>query len=150
MPHTFTNLLVHSIFSTKERSPVINSDLKPRLFGYMGGIIRESKGTLIAANGPADHVHLLMLMPQDTALSDLMRVVKANSSRWVHQEWPGLRAFAWQVGYGAFSVSQSNTETVKQYIAEQEEHHRRVSFQEEFVAFLKRHGISYDERFIWE
>ena len=150
MAHTFTNLLVHVIFSTKDRTPSITSELKPRLLGYMGGIIRESQGILLAANGPADHVHLLLIAPQNVALSDLMRTVKANASRWVHEEWPDLGSFGWQIGYGAFSVSQSNADAVKQYIAEQERHHQRMSFQEEFVAFLNRHGIQYDERFIWE
>lgn len=150
MPHTFTNLLIHTVFSTKDREPSLTPDLKPRVLAYMGGIIRENRGILIAADGPADHVHLLIHLPQDLALADLMRTVKSNASRWVHQEWPDRRSFAWQTGYGAFSVSQSNAEAVTQYIAGQEEHHRQVSFQDEFIAFLKRHGIQYDERFIWE
>lgn len=150
MAHTFSSLLTHVIFSTKDRVPFIDAELKPRLFAYMGGIVRELDSTALAINGPADHVHLLISTPPALALADLMRVVKTNSSRWAHQEFPARSAFAWQTGYGAFSVSRSNVDAVREYIADQEEHHRRVTFQEEFIAFLKRHGIAYDERYIWE
>ena len=150
MSHTYTNLLTHVIFSTKDRRPYLDADLKPALFPYMGGIIRETGGKALSINGPTDHVHLLVSLPPNTALADTVRMVKANSSRWVHQKWASREAFAWQSGYGAFSVSQSNMEDVLQYIAAQEEHHKRISFQDEFVAFLKKHGIAYDERYIWE
>jgi REP element-mobilizing transposase RayT len=93
---------------------------------------------------------LLVSLPPNIALADAVRTVKANSSRWVHQKWVSREAFAWQSGYGAFSVSQSNRAEVEKYIANQEEHHRHVSFQEEFLAFLKRHGIAYDERYVWD
>jgi hypothetical protein len=92
----------------------------------------------------------LLSLPPTVALADVMRTQKANSSKWMHEQWPRREAFAWQAGYGAFSVSQSNLEAVRTYIANQEEHHKRVTFQEEFLAFLKRHGIAYDERYIWE
>ncbi len=150
MAHTFTNLLCHVIFSTKNRTPQIDADLRPRLMAYVGGIVREINATPVIVNGPDDHVHLLLGVPATVAVADLVRVVKTNSSRWVHEQWPARRAFAWQTGYGAFSVSQSNAAAVRQYILEQEEHHRHVSLQEEFVAFLKRHAIAYDERYIWE
>jgi putative transposase len=150
MAHTYANLLTHVIFSTKDRCGFIAADLGRLLFPYMGGIIRELNGTALAINGLTDHVHLLLALPPNLALSEAMRVLKTNSSRWVHEQWPQRRAFAWQTGYGAFSVSQSNADQVCAYIASQEEHHRRVSFQEEFLAFLKRHGIAYDERYIWE
>ena len=150
MAHTYTHLLTHLIFSTKGRVPFIDSSLKPRLLPYMGGIVRELDSTAICINGTEDHVHLLIASPPALAIADLMRVVKTNSSRWVHLEFPDRAAFAWQTGYGGFSVSGSNVEAVRQYILDQEEHHRRLSFQEEFIAFLKRHGIAYDERYIWE
>jgi putative transposase len=150
MAHTYANLLTHAIFSTKDRFGFIAADLGQLLFPYLGGIIRELNGTALAINGPTDHVHLLLALPPNLALSEAMRVLKTNSSRWVHEQWPQRRAFAWQTGYGAFSVSQSNADQVCAYIAGQEEHHRLVSFQEEFLAFLKRHGIAYDERYIWE
>jgi REP element-mobilizing transposase RayT len=150
MGHTFANLLVHVIFSTKGRAPMLNPDLRARLFPYMGGIVGELQSTALIINGPSDHVHLLLAMSASRAVADVMRVLKANSSKWVHEQSPSFSDFAWQSGYGAFSVSESNAKRVKQYIANQEVHHRTVSFQEEFVAFLKRHQISYDERYIWD
>jgi putative transposase len=150
MAHTYASLLTHIIFSTKDRSAFIDAQLASALHPYLGGIIRELNGTALAINGPTDHVHLLLSLPPNLALSEAMRVLKTNSSRWVHEQWPQRRPFAWQTGYGAFSVSQSNADQVCAYIADQEEHHRLVSFQDEFLAFLKRHGIAYDERYIWE
>ena len=150
MPHTYTNLLSHVIFSTRERKPDPHDDIRPRVFAYMGGIIRELGGAALAINGPADHTHILLSLPANVAMSDAMRVIKTNSSRWIHEQWPGRRSFAWQSGYGAFSVSRSNVEEIERYIANQEEHHRPVSFQDEFLAFLKRHGVAYDPRYVWE
>jgi REP element-mobilizing transposase RayT len=149
MAHTFTNLLTHVIFSTKDRLPLITPEIKPRLHAYIGGIVRSVDGIALAIDGPADHVHLLIKTPASAALADVIRTVKANSSRWVHETFPRAD-FAWQTGYGAFSVSFSNVEQVRAYIANQEEHHKTISFQEEFVAFLKRHSIEYDEHYIWE
>jgi REP element-mobilizing transposase RayT len=137
------------IFSTKDRLPVITPEIKLRLHAYMGGIVRSLDGIALAIDGPADHVHMLAKTPATLAMADFVRDVKANSSQWVHEAFPRV-AFAWQTGYGAFSVSCSNVEAVKEYIAGQEEHHKAVSFQEEFVTFLRRHGVEYDERYIWE
>lgn len=150
MAHTFTNLLTHVIFSTKGRQPYLHGDFKPHLFAYMDGIVRHLHGVPIKINGTADHVHLLVSLPPALSVSELLRVLKANSSRWVHEEWPARKSFAWQEGYGGFSVSQSNASRVLRYIRDQEEHHRKLSFQEEFVALLKKHGIAYDERYIWQ
>jgi len=150
MAHTFTNLLTHVIFSTKDRLPSIDTEVKPHLLRYLGGIVRELDGRLLIVNGTPDHVHLLIALPPAVCVSDAMRVVKTNSSRWVHDKWADRSRFAWQVGYGAFSVSQSNLTAVRQYIADQEEHHRKISFQEEFLAYLKKHEIEHDERYIWE
>jgi putative transposase len=149
MPHSFTNLLTHVIFSTKDRLPFIDAGLRPPLLAYMGGIVREMHGTALIINGTADHVHLLVGLPPTLALSDGMRILKTNSSRWVHEKYSSHYAFGWQAGFGGFSVSQSNVAAVSEYIAHQEEHHRKVSFKEEFLTFLKRHGIEYDERYIW-
>ena len=148
MAHTFTNLLCHVIFSTKDRLPQIDADLRPRLMAYLGGIVRELNATPVIANGPDDHVHLLVGVPATLAVADLVRVVKANSSRWVHEQLPHRSAFAWQAGYGAFSVSRSNVPAVAAYIARQEEHHRRLSFRDEFITFLRKHGVEYDEKYI--
>lgn len=150
MAHTFTNLLTHVIFSTKDRAPFINAELKEQLFPYMIGILRELKAKTLAINGVEDHVHLLFALPPSLSIADAMRVLKTNSSRWVHETWETRRTFGWQTGYGAFSVSQSNIVSVVEYIRGQEEHHRKMTFQEEFVIFLKKHGIEYDERYIWE
>ena len=148
MPHTFTNLLAHIIFSTKERAPLIDAELRPKLHAYLGGIVRELNGTPLIINGTNDHVHLLVSMPPTISASDAMRVLKTNSSKWVHAT--RRKPFGWQTGYGAFSVSKSNVEAVGRYIADQEEHHRKISFKEEFISFLKKHEIEYDERFIWQ
>jgi REP element-mobilizing transposase RayT len=150
MAHTFTNLLSHVIFSTKDRRPLITDDLRPRLHAYMGGIVGAMNGTALAIGGTADHVHLLVKQPATVTTADLLRTLKTNASRWVHETWPAARSFAWQTGYGAFSVSRSHVGAVRAYIAGQAEHHRTVTFQEEFVAFLERHGIEYDAKYIWE
>lgn len=149
MAHTSSNILLHLIFSTKQRLPLITPDIKADLFAYMGGIVRQMHGVAVIINGTADHVHVLTRVPTDHSAAEMARIVKANSSKWVHEKWPDHQDFAWQTGYGAFSVSASNADAVSKYIAEQEEHHARRSFQEEFVALLKKNGISYDERYIW-
>jgi putative transposase len=150
MGQTFTSLLYHCVFSTKDREQQIVPDISPKLFPYMGGIVRSLNGAAILINGVPDHVHMLVSLPATLAIADAMRVVKTNSSKWIHEQWPARQTFAWQNGYGAFSVSKSNVDVVSKYIAGQEEHHRTVTFQEEFLAFLNRHGIEYDEKWIWQ
>ena len=149
MPQSFTCLHFHFIFSTKDRLPSIAPDLQPRLFEYIGGIFRAEKGCLVAAGGMLDHVHLLASLSKEMSVSEAMRIIKANSSGWIHDTFPDKQDFGWQAGYGAFAVSYSNIDVVKQYIARQAEHHRVKSFQEEFIEFLKRHNIQYDERYLW-
>jgi putative transposase len=148
MAHTYTNLLIHSLFSTKGRQPALKAELKARLFPYMAGIIANLKCRPVIINGPEDHVHLLFVLPAALSLADLLERLKANSSKWVHEELPKYSSFAWQSGYTAFSVSQSNLAAVKRYIARQEEHHRKLTYQEEVLAFLKKHGIDYDPRYV--
>ena len=149
MAHTFANLLTHVIFSTKDREPFLTPDLIPDLIAYMGGIVRRLHGKVVESNARPDHYHGLLSLPPTLAVADALRVLKTNSSLWVHRT-RRRAAFAWQSGYGAFSVSQSNMSTVVEYIRNQDRRHRRISFQEEFIAFLKRHGIAYDPRYIWE
>jgi REP element-mobilizing transposase RayT len=149
MPHAFASLLTHAIFSTHKREPTLTPELVGRLFPYMGGIVRDLKGTALVINGPVDHVHLLLSLPTSLSIAELVRVLKANSSRWVHEQFPERRLFGWQAGYAAFTVSNSRLEPVRQYIAAQQEHHRKVTFQEEFVSFLKKHGLAYDEKELW-
>ena len=149
MAHTFTNLLSHVIFSTKGREPLITPDLRGEMPAYLGGIVRNLKGKLIEAHARPDHVHCLLSLPAAVAVAEVIRVMKSNSSKWV-RETRRHAPFAWQIGYGAFSVSYSSVPKVLQYIRNQDEHHRKTTFQGEFIAFLKRHGITYDEQYIWE
>ncbi|MFZ0961281.1 MAG: IS200/IS605 family transposase [Terriglobia bacterium] len=148
MSHSYTNLLTHVIFSTKDREPLITAALRDDLLAYLGGIVRELGGALRAANARPEHVHLLCSLPPTVAMADALRVVKTNSSRWVHRS-RNYSGFEWQAGYGAFSVSHSLAPAVVRYIGDQEKHHRRVTFQEELIAFLQKNGIAYDERYIW-
>jgi putative transposase len=148
MSHTYTNLLSHVIFSTKDRKPLIDAEMKPRLLGYVNGIVDESGGKVLPLNAMPDHLHMLWESPPTLPLSDAMRVLKANSSRWVHETWGSQKSFAWQTGYGAFSVSRSNVSAVATYIEEQESHHRKRSFQEEFIELLVKHGIDYDPGYV--
>ncbi|HYO50789.1 MAG TPA: IS200/IS605 family transposase [Chloroflexia bacterium] len=150
MAHTFTHLITHVVFGTKNRASSIALEMGAPLHAYLGGIVKEMGGKPLIINGTQDHVHMLIALPATMAIADLIRVVKANSSRWAHEKWPQWHGFGWQQGYGAFSVSKSAMKDVEEYIANQEEHHRKVSFQEEFLALLKRHDIPYDERYIWE
>jgi putative transposase len=147
---TFTNLRVHFIWSTKNREPLIREDFQADLYAYIGGILRERKHVLLSAGGIADHIHLLVGMHPQQSISDLVRDVKSNSSIWIHENQTGLGGFAWQSGYGAFSVSQSAVSQVSHYIDNQKEHHGATSFKSEFIKFLERHGIEYDEKYVWE
>lgn len=149
MGQSYTRLYYHIIFSTKDRARQITNDFRSRLYEYLGGIIARENGRLIAAGGAADHVHLVVSLNATAALADVLRIVKTNSSKWVHETFPDKADFAWQPGYAAFSVSSSKLEDVRTYIANQEEHHRQTTFEEEFVAFLNRHGISYDRKYLW-
>jgi len=148
MSQSFTNLLYHLIFSTKDRRPLITLDHQRRLYAYIGGIIRGLGGISLGINGMEDHVHVLAKLRPDRALSDVLRDLKCNASGWMHDVFPRLADFSWQRGYAAFTVSQSHLPDVQRYLARQKEHHRKVSFRDEFILFLKANGIEYDERFI--
>ena len=131
-------------------SRAITPDWAPRLYEYIGGIVRPHGAVLLAAGGIPDHVHLSVSLGKELSVSAALRIIKANSSKWVHDTFSEKRRFAWQNGYGAFSVSQSNLDDVHGCIAGQAEHHRTQTFQEEFIAFLERHQVPYDERYIWD
>jgi REP element-mobilizing transposase RayT len=151
MAQSFVSLHHHLIFSTRNRVPLISAEVQPRLFDYIGGILRAEGSVLEAAGGVADHVHLLISLDKQLSISEALRIIKASSSRWVRETFPAsLSTFAWQAGYGAFAVSHSHREKVRAYLSRQAEHHRTITFQEEFVAFLRRHGIAYDERYLWD
>ena len=148
MSGTFHCLKLHVVFSTKNREPWLRADLRPRVFDYLGGVIRGERGVVHAIGGVDDHVHLCFGWRTDEAISVLMRKLKANSSGWIHEALPGLRGFAWQEGYAVFSVSQSQLERVCAYVGRQEEHHRVKPFREELAELLRAHQIAFEDRFL--
>jgi hypothetical protein len=123
--------------------------MRPDAHAYMGGILEQSRAFPLAIGGPLNHVHLLIRLPADLSLADCLRVLKTNSSRWIKERWPKPTLFSWQGGYGAFTVSQSNRGAVTRYIRDQEQHHQRISFQDEFLALLKKREVEFDERYVW-
>ncbi|MGD0348807.1 MAG: IS200/IS605 family transposase [Verrucomicrobiota bacterium] len=148
MSSTHLSLHVHLVFGTKHQRPLIAADWRERLHAFLGGAARTLGAVPEAVGGVADHVHLLVGLRATHCLADVLRDTKRASSTWVH-ETIGDREFAWQDGYGAFTVSASLLEIVKRYIARQEEHHREKTFQEEYVELLRRGGVEYDERYLW-
>ena len=148
MPSTFLSLNYHIIFSTKDREPIIPPPWRDELHAYLGGILRDLGGVAQQVGGTADHVHVLAGLKATHCLADVLRDVKSGSSRWIHDE-KRIRSFGWQEGYGAVTVSPSDLARVRRYIARQEEHHRKRTFQEEFREFLDKCGIAYDERYLW-
>ena len=151
MGHTYTKLLYHVVYSTKERRPLLHADWQENLNCYMSPIVDEMRGHLVRAGGVADHLHLLFRLTATVAVSKAVGVIKASTSKWINDEfYPVNRGFAWQEGYGAFSVSESNVPDVIGYIDRQDEHHRKRSFQDEFREILRRHEIEFDERYIWD
>ena len=150
MAQSYCNLIYHLVFATKRRENRLHESVRPRLHEYLGGAIRGEGGVALIVGGTADHVHLLAKLRQDKTVADILRDVKSNSSAWIHRTCPDGTEFAWQAGYGAFTVSASQIEKVRQYISTQEQHHRAMSFEDEFVALLRAHGVEYDERYIWD
>jgi len=148
MSHTHTKLLSHIVFSTQGRLPLITTEIGSELFAYMAGLVKELKGMAVIINGMSDHVHLLILLPPTVSISDAMRFVKANSSRWIKERYG--KKFAWQKGFGAFSVSHSNADAVAKYIRDQDKHHTNIDFRTEFVSFLDKSGVEYDDRYLWD
>jgi len=149
MAQTLVSLLVHIIFSTKNRERIITPEVEPELFAYMGGILRNHESRLLDAGGTADHVHLLVSQSKNLSLSSLLKDIKKDSSSWIKTQGSQFRNFHWQDGYGAFSIGKSDVPALKKYIAGQKEHHRKQTFQEELIEFLDEYGIAYDERYLW-
>ncbi|MHA3771431.1 IS200/IS605 family transposase [Verrucomicrobiota bacterium sgz303538] len=147
MPSTHLSLHYHVVFGTKDRVAVIAPEWRARLHAYLGGVLREMGAIPESVGGVIDHVHILAGLKATHCLSDVLRDLKRSSSEWVHSTI-GLRQFAWQEGYGAFIVSSSKREAVRRYIAAQEEQHRTRTFRDEYVEFLQRHGVSFDERYL--
>lgn len=148
MPGTYHQLLYHIVFSTKDRTPWLSAEWTANLYSYIGGIIRHHRGVLLAAGGIEDHIHLLISYRPDANLAELMREIKSRSSRWISEQHT-LPEFAWQEGYAAFTVSTSNLETVRSYIARQQEHHRAFDFKAELIKLLTAHNIPFDERYVF-
>jgi REP element-mobilizing transposase RayT len=148
MSSSYCNLLYHIVFATKAREPWMTATIRPRIHQYIGGAIRNENGIAIIINGTADHIHILAKLRQDKALSKLIGELKANSSGWISRTFREAAGFAWQEGYGAFTVSESQAPKVRRYIERQEEHHRSVSFVEELKVILRAHGLPFDERYL--
>jgi putative transposase len=150
MPGTYSQLLLHVVFSTKHRQPWIQPDVAERLFSYMSGIIRAERGVPYETGGAEDHAHLYFRWRPDGSVSDLVRTIKSRSSKWIHETLPHLTEFAWQEGYSVFSVSKSQEDAVKRYIAGQTEHHKAFDFKTELSRLLKAHGIEFEERYVFD
>lgn len=149
MAHSYVSTLIHYVFSTKDRRKIMTSEVQQRLWPFLGGIARHNGMKALAIGGVEDHVHLLVSLPATLSVAKGIQLIKGGSSKWIHETFPELRAFAWQEGYGAFSVGITRVRETMAYIQRQAEHHRKRSFQEEFLSFLRAHGIEYDERYVW-
>jgi len=143
--HSFVSCLMHCVFSTKERRRLITPVLQDRLYPYLGGIARENKMKALSIGGVEDHVHALVSIPSTISIAKAVQLLKGNSSKWIHETFPNQRLFEWQEGYGAFSISVSGLEDMKRYIQSQKQHHANLSFREELIVFLEKHGIEYEE-----
>jgi len=144
--HSFVSCLMHCVWATKERRPLITPDLQHRLWPYLGGIARENKMKALVVGGVADHVHVLLSIPSTLSVAKAVQLLKGNSSKWIHDTFGEHSDFEWQEGYGAFSISVSGVEDTTHYIQGQAEHHRKTSFKQEIETFLKKHGMEYVER----
>ena len=149
MAQTLVSLMLHVIFSTKNREPIITLEVEPELFAYMGGILKNHESRLLDAGGTADHVHLLISQSKNISLSSLMKDVKKDSSSWIKTKGREFRNFHWQDGYGGFSIGKSDIPELRKYIETQKEHHKKRSFQEELIQFLDEYGMEYDIRYLW-
>ncbi len=147
MPQSLAQILVHFVFSTKNREPWIDDTVRDDLHAYIGGIVNNLSGTLLKAGSVEDHVHLLIAHPRTSSPAEVVEAVKTGSSKWIKTKVP---KFYWQSGYGAFSISPSHRRALEAYIAGQREHHRRVTFQDEYRQLLEKYGITFDERYVWD
>jgi putative transposase len=150
LAQSLSRILVHLIFSTKNREPVLVPEIRTELQSYLAGVLREEECPALQVGGVEDHVHLLFGLSRTRTVAQVVEQVKTSSSKWIKPRGEAFAGFHWQAGYGAFSVSQSNAAAVAQYIRNQEEHHRKVTFQEEYRRFLKRYQVDYDERYVWD
>jgi putative transposase len=151
MPQSLARVVLHVVFSTKNRVPFLkDAELRVRLHAYIAGVLQNIGCEPILINGTEDHVHILCNLSRTITIAGLTEEAKKSPSKWMKEQGPTYNDFYWQGGYGAFSVSQSNVEQVRAYVATQEEHHRKVSFQNEFRALCRKHGVEIDERYVWD
>ena len=148
--HSFTSCLVHFVWSTKDREPLLTSDLRDRLWPYLGGIAKQNQMKALAIGGASDHVHVLLSVPATLSVAKAMQLLKGNSSKWLRATFPKMHSFAWQEGYGPFSINVSGVDATVVYIRNQAEHHRKQSFQDEVREWLRRYEIEWDERYVWD
>jgi putative transposase len=150
MPQSLSSILIHLIFSTKSREPFLTCEIDAELYPYMASIFKAMKSPALIINGTSDHIHTLFSLSRVVTIASLVEEVKTESSKWIKTKGKQFRNFHWQSGYGAFSIGQSQVPTVRRYITRQKEHHRRVSFQDEYRKFLNVYGVEYDERYVWD
>lgn len=150
MPNSFTSLHYHLVFSTRRRERLITEQIERRVWEYLGAIASQNRWRPHKIGGVEDHIHVALSCPPTTSISKVAQLLKGSSSKWIHDEFPELRGFGWQDGYGAFSISQSNLPRVVSYIANQRQHHASQSFEDEFRALLERHGVEFDERYLFD
>jgi len=150
MPQSLSSILIHLVYSTKNREPFLTPEIERELYPYMASIFKALKSPALLINGTSDHVHGLFSLSRVVTIADLVEEVKTESSKWIKTKGREFRNFHWQSGYGAFSIGQSHVSTLKRYIGRQKEHHRRVTFQEEYRKFLKAYEVEYDERYVWD
>jgi len=149
MANTYINILIHTVFSTKNRESWISSSLRERLYPYMCGIARENDLKVLCIGGTDNHIHILLSLDSTTSIAQAMQLIKGGSSKWIHETFPELRLFSWQEGYGAFSIGISNVDETKKYIENQEKHHSKESFCDEYLKFLRKNNIDFDEKYLW-
>jgi putative transposase len=150
MAQSLADIILHIVFSTKERLPLIKPSVEEELYSYISGVCKKLNSPVIKINGVEDHIHILLQLGRTIAVSDLISEIKSSSSRWIKTKDPFFNNFSWQGGFGVFSVSRQNLEGAKHYLEGQKEHHKKVSFKEELLALLKRTEIKYDEKYLWD
>ena len=150
MPQSLAKIIVHIVFSTKNRFPFLNQNIRTKMHAYLAGTAKKLGSHVYAANGPSDHVHIVCELPRTISLSKFIEEIKKGSSLWIKTQDVKFQKFYWQKGYGAFSVSPSKLPSVIQYVQDQEKHHQRISFQEELMSLLKKSGVEYHEKFLWD
>ena len=150
MAQSLSSILIHLIFSTKHREPLVTAQVEPALHAYMAGILKEKQCPALTIGGMPDHVHVLFRLARTRAVSEVVEDLKKDSSRWIKTQGASFGAFHWQAGYGAFSIGQSSVAETRRYIDNQKEHHQTRTFQEEYRVFLRKYGVEYDERYVWD